>query len=103
MFEYAPAPESKAIVSFEKSYGHFINGKFTKPGKTYKTINPATEEVLAEITHGTKKMSTLRSRLPTTHSTVLGQNSPEPNEANTSIESQGSCRSGPESLPLQRA
>ena len=55
MFEYAPAPESKAIVSFEKSYGHFINGKFTKPGKTYKTINPATEEVLAEITHGTKK------------------------------------------------
>jgi aldehyde dehydrogenase (NAD+) len=55
MFDYAPAPESKAIVSFEKSYGHFINGKFTKPGKTYKTINPATEEVLAEITHGTAK------------------------------------------------
>jgi aldehyde dehydrogenase (NAD+) len=51
MFEYAPAPESKAIVSLEKSYGNFIAGKFTKPGKTYQTINPATEEVLAEITH----------------------------------------------------
>lgn len=55
MFEYAPAPEAKTIVSFQKSYGHFINGKFTKPGKTYQTINPATEEVLAEITHGTSK------------------------------------------------
>ena len=55
MFEYAPAPESRAIVNFQKSYGHFINGSFTKPGKTYQTINPATEEVLAEITHGTEK------------------------------------------------
>ena len=55
MFEYAPAPESKAIVNFQQSYGHFINGSFTKPGKTYQTINPATEEVLAEITHGTEK------------------------------------------------
>ena len=55
MFEYAPAPEAKTIVNFEKSYGHFINGKFLKPGKTYQTINPATEEVLAEITHGTAK------------------------------------------------
>jgi aldehyde dehydrogenase (NAD+) len=53
MFEYAPAPESKGIVKFEKSYGNFIDGKFTKPGKTFQTINPATEEVLAEITHST--------------------------------------------------
>lgn len=55
MFDYSPAPESKGIVKFQPAYGHFINGKFLKPSKTYKTINPATEEVLAEISHGTEK------------------------------------------------
>jgi aldehyde dehydrogenase (NAD+) len=55
MFEYAPAPESQALVNFKDSYGHFIDGKFLKPGKTYQTINPANEKVLAEITHGTEK------------------------------------------------
>ena len=53
MFEYSPAPENSKIVKFESAYGNFIAGKFTKPGKTYKTINPATEQVLAEITHST--------------------------------------------------
>jgi aldehyde dehydrogenase (NAD+) len=55
MFEYAPAPESRSLVSFEKSYGHFIGGKFSKPANLYQTINPATEEVLAEISHGSEK------------------------------------------------
>ena len=55
MFEYAPAPESQALVNFKDSYGHFIDGKFLKPGKTYQIINPANEKVLAEITHGTEK------------------------------------------------
>jgi aldehyde dehydrogenase (NAD+) len=55
MFEYAPAPESRAIVSFRPSYGLFIDGKFTKPHDTYKTISPATEEVLAEITTASVK------------------------------------------------
>ena len=54
MFEYSPAPEAK-LASFQSSYGHFINGKFTKPSNLYQTINPATEEVLAEISHGTAK------------------------------------------------
>ena len=54
MFDYAPAPEAK-LASFEKSYGHFIGGKFTKPAKLYPTINPATEEVLAQISHGTAR------------------------------------------------
>ena len=54
MFEYAPAPESQALVNFKDSYGHFIDGKFLKPGKTYQTINPANEKVLAEITYGTE-------------------------------------------------
>ena len=55
MFEYAPAPESRAIVKFEKAYGHFIGGKFTKPSDTYQTISPSSEEVLAEISKGSAK------------------------------------------------
>ena len=54
MFDYAPAPEAK-LASFQKSYGHFIGGKFTKPANLYPTINPATEEVLAQISQGTAK------------------------------------------------
>ena len=54
MFEYSKAPEAK-LASFAPSYGHFINGKFTKPTNTYQTINPATEEVLTEISHGSAK------------------------------------------------
>jgi acyl-CoA reductase-like NAD-dependent aldehyde dehydrogenase len=50
-FEYAPAPESAALVDIKNQYGLFINGKFVAPkaGKTFTTINPATEEVLAKI------------------------------------------------------
>src|SRR4051794_23706538 len=49
MFEYAPAPESRAIVDIAPSYGLFIDGSFD-PGKdTFKTVNPATEEVLSEV------------------------------------------------------
>ena len=55
MFDYSPAPESKDLVKFQASYGHFIGGKFTKPANTFSTINPATEQVLAEISHGTAK------------------------------------------------
>ena len=51
-FEYAPAPESRSIVSLRESYGLFIDGEFT-PGaedRAFKTISPASEEVLAEVT-----------------------------------------------------
>jgi aldehyde dehydrogenase (NAD+) len=50
-FEYAPAPESRAIVDLQASYGLFINGAFVDPidGGSFKTISPATEEVLAEV------------------------------------------------------
>ena len=49
--EYAPAPESTKIVSIAKSYDLFIGGKFVKAksGKTFSTINPATEEHLSTI------------------------------------------------------
>ena len=52
-FEYAPAPESTAIVDIKSEYGLFINGKFVAPksGKRFTTINPATEEVLAKVAY----------------------------------------------------
>ena len=52
-FEYAAAPESAALVDIKSQYGLFINGKFVAPkgGKTFTTINPATEEVLAKIAY----------------------------------------------------
>jgi len=50
-WEYAPAPESRAIVDLRPSYGLFVDGTFVEPtdGSTFKTVNPATEEVLAEV------------------------------------------------------
>jgi len=52
-FEYAPAPESAALVDIKSEYGLFINGKFVAPksGKTFITINPATEAPLAKIAY----------------------------------------------------
>src|SRR6187549_3814577 len=49
-FTYAPAPESRSVVDIRSSYGLFVNGEFTEGhGKAFKTISPATEEVLAEV------------------------------------------------------
>ena len=49
-FEYAPAPESRAVVDLQSSYGLFINGEFVDgQGASFKSISPATEEVLAEV------------------------------------------------------
>jgi aldehyde dehydrogenase (NAD+) len=48
---YAPAPESRDVVTLRSSYGLFVDGAFTDPtdGGSFKTVNPATEEVLAEV------------------------------------------------------
>jgi aldehyde dehydrogenase (NAD+) len=50
-FEYAPAPESRAVVDLRATYGLFIDGEFVDPadGASFKTISPSTEEVLAEV------------------------------------------------------
>ncbi len=52
-FEYASAPESTEIVKLAPSYGLFIGGNFVPPrsGRSFTTINPATEEPLAEVAH----------------------------------------------------
>jgi len=50
IFDYAPAPESRAIVDIRPSYGLFIGGEFVPAtGGTFKSVNPANEDVLAEI------------------------------------------------------
>ncbi len=49
-FEYAPAPESASVVDIDSSYGLFIDGEFVEgSGAAMKTVNPATEEVLADV------------------------------------------------------
>jgi aldehyde dehydrogenase (NAD+) len=50
-WEYAPAPESTDVVRLDDTYGLFINGEFVEPksGKRFVTINPATEESLAQV------------------------------------------------------
>jgi aldehyde dehydrogenase (NAD+) len=50
-FEYAPAPESRSIVDLKPSYGLFVDGAFVDPvdGGSFKSISPASEEVLAEV------------------------------------------------------
>lgn len=55
-FEYSSAPESKAIVKLDPVYKLYIGGKFVAPksGKTFATINPATEEVLAKVGYAEK-------------------------------------------------
>ncbi len=53
-FEYAPAPESRAVVDIASSYGLFIGGEFVEGhGEAFKTVNPATEESLAEVSEAT--------------------------------------------------
>jgi aldehyde dehydrogenase (NAD+) len=53
LFEYAPAPESRSIVDIAPSYGLFIDGEFVDgTGEPFKSVNPATEEVLTEVSSG---------------------------------------------------
>ena len=54
-WEYAPAPESRDIVTLKERYGLFIGGKdvAASDGKTFTTVNPATEEPLAVVARAT--------------------------------------------------
>ena len=56
VFEYAPAPESSAVVNIRPKYQHFIGGEFVAPtsGKYMETLNPATGESLAKIAVGSE-------------------------------------------------
>ncbi len=50
-WEYSESIESAAIVKIAPKYNLFINGKFVAPksGKYFPTINPATEQKIADV------------------------------------------------------
>jgi aldehyde dehydrogenase (NAD+) len=52
-FEYAAAPESRAIVSLDDAYGLYVGGKWLEPAETYTTISPSSEEPLAAVGQAT--------------------------------------------------
>ena len=56
-WNYAPSLESTSHIQLKKRYDLFIGGKWVKPssGKYFETINPANEEVLAEIAYANDK------------------------------------------------
>ena len=56
--DYGPAPEAADqanawLDSHDRVFGHFIDGAWTAPGKTFASTNPASSEKLAEVTDGT--------------------------------------------------
>jgi aldehyde dehydrogenase (NAD+) len=54
-WEYAPAPESREVVRLREHYGLFINGREVEAadGATFATVDPATEEILAQVARAT--------------------------------------------------
>jgi aldehyde dehydrogenase (NAD+) len=56
--DYGPSPESNDhvqawLAAHAKGFGHFIGGKFTKPGAPFEVANPASGKLLAKVTQGT--------------------------------------------------
>ncbi|MGH3759092.1 aldehyde dehydrogenase family protein [Actinophytocola sp.] len=50
MWEYSPALENRDVANLKPSYRMFVDGEFVEgAGEPLKTLNPATEEVLAEV------------------------------------------------------
>ena len=56
-WSYASAPENTDHIVLKEQYDLFINGEFIKPDskKYFKSINPATGEVIASISEANKK------------------------------------------------
>jgi aldehyde dehydrogenase (NAD+) len=52
-WEYATAPESREIVEIRERYGYFVGGEWLEPKETYPTIDPSSEEPLAEVGQAT--------------------------------------------------
>lgn len=56
--DYGPAPEDAGAVTEwlkdRKVFGHYIDGKFTKPAKTFPSKNPATGKLLAKVSQATQ-------------------------------------------------
>ncbi|HEX9351110.1 MAG TPA: aldehyde dehydrogenase family protein [Gaiellaceae bacterium] len=54
-WDYAPAPEARDLVQLRDRYGHFVGGEWLEPKETYATIDPSSEEALAEVGQATKE------------------------------------------------
>ena len=54
-WEYATAPESREIVRLRERYGYFVGGEWLEPKESYTTIDPASEEPLAEVGQATEQ------------------------------------------------
>jgi aldehyde dehydrogenase (NAD+) len=54
-WDYAPAPEARDLVQLRDRYGHFVGGEWLEPKETYATIDPSSEEPLAEVGQATKE------------------------------------------------
>jgi aldehyde dehydrogenase (NAD+) len=48
-FDYAAAPESRAIVRLDDAYGLYVGGAWRDAAESYATISPASEEPLAQV------------------------------------------------------
>jgi aldehyde dehydrogenase (NAD+) len=53
-WEYASAPESRDLVTVRERYGLFIGGEWLEPKETCTTIDPSSEEPLAEVGQATE-------------------------------------------------
>ncbi|HUQ78195.1 MAG TPA: aldehyde dehydrogenase family protein, partial [Patescibacteria group bacterium] len=79
-WEYAPAPESRDVVTLKERYGLFIGGKdvAASDGQVFTSINPATEEPLAEVARATaadmdRAVKAARSAFRRSWSTLSGK------------------------------
>lgn len=56
-WDYSPATESTDHIHIQERYGLFINNQFLEPtsGKYFDTINPSTEEKIAEVAEADEK------------------------------------------------
>ena len=105
-FEYAPAPESRVDRRhLRRRYGLFIDGEFVDgtAARRSRPINPATEEVLAEVADGQRRRRRPRRRgRPPRVRPASGRGCPAPSAASTCSGSPASCRSAPASSPCSR-
>jgi aldehyde dehydrogenase (NAD+) len=53
-WDYAPAPEARDLVELRDRYGLFVGGDWLEPKEMYTTIDPSSEEPLAEVGQTTK-------------------------------------------------
>jgi len=49
LWEYDTAPQSSDFAEYRDRYGHFIGGEFVEADEYFESINPASEEPLAEF------------------------------------------------------